>query len=111
MLLRESLKSGDSDWPEINCGSSSPGIVENPVYAAETQNTRCGPKARFAALDTYAHVRLEEDNGQIHYFCRKLFRPPDLLESLVIHYTWQDLISSLVDAASLDSILIAQAGT
>jgi hypothetical protein len=107
MFLRESLKSEVPDRLGVNCGLSSPAISESLDYDSETQYLRYVPKAQFQAVGTYGYVRLKEDNGQNYYLYRELFRLPDLLESLVIHHTWEDLIRLLLNGGSLDSILTA----
>lgn len=106
MFLHESLKSKVSKWRSANYASDYPAIGEilDYNYDPETQNFRYLRKAQFEALETYWYLRLKEDTPHIFNLYRKLFSPSDLLDSLGIRLTPEDLTKLLINGGGIDSI-------
>jgi type III restriction enzyme len=106
MLLYESLKSKVAQWRSANYESDYPAIGEilEYNYDPETQNLRYLRKAQFEALEIYWYLRLKEDTPHIFDLYRKLFSPSDLLDSLGIRLTQEDLTKLLINGGGIDSI-------
>jgi hypothetical protein len=104
MFLHESLKSKVSKWRSANYASDYPAIGEILDYDSETQNFRYLRKAQFEALETYWYLRLKENTPHIFDLYRKLFSPSDLLDSLGIRLTQEDLTRLVINGGGIDSI-------
>ncbi|MGA7678512.1 MAG: DEAD/DEAH box helicase family protein [Dehalococcoidia bacterium] len=100
------MKSKVSKWRSANYASDYPAIGEilDYNYDPETQNFRYLRKAQFEALETYWYLRLKEDTPHIFNLYRKLFSPSDLLDSLGIRLTPEDLTKLLINGGGIDSI-------
>jgi len=106
MLLYESLKSKVSQWRSANYESDYSAIGEILDYNCdpETQNLRYLRKAQFEALETYWYLRLKENTPHIFDLYCRLFTPSELLGSLGIHLTQEDLTKLLINGCGIDSI-------
>ena len=106
MFLHESLKSKVSEWRSSNYATDYPAISEILDYNfdSETQSFRYLRKAQFEALETYWYLRLKEETPHIFDLYRKLFNPTELLDSLNIRLTQEDLMKLVVNGGGIDSI-------
>lgn len=106
MFLHESLKSKISEWRSANYETDYPVISEilDYNYDSETQTVRYLRKAQFEALETYWYLRLREETPHIFNLYRKLFNPTDLLDSLGIRLTPEDLTKLLINGGGINSI-------
>jgi type III restriction enzyme len=106
MFLHELLKSKVSEWRSSNYAADYPAIGEILDYNhnPETQNPRYLRKAQFEALETYWYLRLREGTPHIFDLYRKFFNPTELLDSLNIHLTQEDLMKLLVNGGGINTI-------
>jgi len=106
MFLHELLKSKASEWRSSNYATDYPAISEILDYNfdPETKSFRYLRKAQFEALETYWYLRLKEGTPHIFDLYRKLFNPTELLDSLNIRLTQEDLMKLLVNGGGIDTI-------
>ena len=106
MFLHELLKSKVSEWRGSNYTADYPAIGEilDCNFDSETQSLRYLRKAQFEALETYWYLRLKEGTPHIFDLYRKLFNPTELLDSLDIRLTQEDLMKLLVNGGGIDTI-------
>ncbi|MFW0860168.1 MAG: DEAD/DEAH box helicase family protein [Dehalococcoidia bacterium] len=100
------MKSKIADWRNSNYKTEYPVISEilNYNYDSETQTWRYLRKAQFEALETYWYLRLIEKTPHIFGLYKKLFQPKELLNSLGITLTQEDLTDILLNGGGIDAI-------
>jgi type III restriction enzyme len=106
MTLHSILKSKVSEWRESDYNSDYPVISEifNYNLNPETQTLSYLRKAQFEALETYWYLRLVGKTPHIFDLYKKLFQPKELLNSLGINLTQEDLTDILLNGGGIDSI-------
>ncbi|MDI6734903.1 MAG: DEAD/DEAH box helicase family protein [bacterium] len=94
------------EWRENNYQSDYTTISEILEFNLdpESGNLRFLRKAQFEALETYWYLRLVERTPHIYDLYKKLFQPRDLLKSLGINLTQDDLTEILLNGGGVDSI-------
>lgn len=106
MNLHELLKSKVAEWKSSNYKSEYPVIYEilNFNYDSETKSLRFLRKAQFEALETYWYLRLLEKTPHIFDLYKKLLPTRELLNSLGINLSQEDLTDILLNGGGIDSI-------
>lgn len=106
MTLHSILKSKVLEWRGNNYQSDYPTISEIMDFNLdpETENLHFLRKAQFEALETYWYLRLIEKTPHIFGLYKKLFQPKELLRSLGINLTQEDLTDILLSGGGIDSI-------
>lgn len=106
MNLHETLKLKVADWRSSNYKSEYPVIYEilSFNYDSETKSLRFLRKAQFEALETYWYLRLVEKTPHIFDLYKKLLPTRDLLNSLGINLSQEDLTDILLNGGGIDSI-------
>jgi hypothetical protein len=108
MSLYLELKAKVNEWRNTNYESQYPAISEifNYNYDNDKQYYRYLRKAQYEALETYWYLRLIEKTPHIFDLYKKLFQPRELLNSLGINLTQEDLTNILVNGGGIESIFI-----
>lgn len=106
MFLHDKLKASVTEWRKSKYESAYPVISEILDYNfdSETHGLRYLRKAQFETLETYWYLRLKEGTPHIFDLYRKAFNPTDLLDSLGIRLTLEDLTKLLVNGGGINSI-------
>ncbi len=106
MTLHSILKSKVAEWRKSNYNSDYPVISEifNYNLNPETETLSYLREAQFEALETYWYLRLIEKTPHIFGLYKKLFQPKELLNSLGITLTQEDLTDILLSGGGIDSI-------
>ena len=108
MTLHSILKSKVAEWRKSNYSSDYPVISEifNYNLNSETQTLSYLRKAQFEALETYWYLRLIEKTRHIFDLYKELLQPRELLNSLGINLTPEDLTDILLNGGGIDSIFV-----
>ena len=106
MFLHDKLKASVTEWRKSKYKSDYSAISEilDYNYDSETQSFRYLRKAQFEALETYWYLRLKEETPHIFNLYCRAFNSTDLLDSLGIRLTQEDLTKLLVNGGGIDSI-------
>ncbi|MBA7617574.1 hypothetical protein ES703_24889 [subsurface metagenome] len=106
MAIHDKLKVKVAEWRKSKYESDYPtlGEILDYNYDSETQPFRYLRKAQLEALETYWYLRLREETPHIFDLYCKLFNPTELLDSLGIRLTSEDLTKLLVNGGGIDSI-------
>lgn len=106
MSLYLELKAKVAEWRNTSYESQYPAISEifDYNYVPENQHYRYLRKAQYEALETYWYLRLIEKTPHIFDLYKKLFQPRELLNSLGINLTQEDLTNILINGGGIESI-------
>ena len=104
--MHDRLRAKVTEWRNSKYETDYPAIGEILDYNfdSETQFLRYLRKAQFEALETYWYLRLKEGTPHIFDLYRNLFSSADLLDSLGIRLTQEDLTKLLINGGGIDSI-------